>query len=228
MTAPTGEGETVIDVVAAVRIREGRYWVCRRTDDGSHGGLTGMWEYPGGKVEAAETLEVALRREMDEEFGVQITVYQRLDSITTTLGAQSYRVTLFHVHFHSEPTLRCHDQSKWCTVEELQRDEHLPSGVEFNRRLLTAPPTGDLREAAEELVKFAKGSGDCPPPLEWLATLITDLSTALASQPVETKGRWEARCFTDKPDDWWVNSHGPFTEPQARGVADKLNELEPK
>lgn len=41
----------------------------------------GAWEFPGGSVEFGETLADALRREIDEEFGVQIAVGELLDVV---------------------------------------------------------------------------------------------------------------------------------------------------
>jgi A/G-specific adenine glycosylase len=58
-------------VTAAVIEREGKYLLARRPQEGLLGGL---WEFPGGKVEAGETLEAALRREMREELGAAVRV----------------------------------------------------------------------------------------------------------------------------------------------------------
>lgn len=128
MTAP-------IVVVAAVRRDGARYWVCRRTENGRHGGLVGMWEYPGGKVEVGETLEAALAREMREEFGVEIEVGQRLDTITSESCGRMYRVHFFETVFLGEPELRVHSEARWATVAELVMQNHLPSGAIFNGRL---------------------------------------------------------------------------------------------
>jgi 8-oxo-dGTP diphosphatase len=57
----------VLTVVAALIEFEGKLLVCQRRR-GSRFEL--MWEFPGGKVEPGETLEVALARELREELGV--------------------------------------------------------------------------------------------------------------------------------------------------------------
>jgi 8-oxo-dGTP diphosphatase len=60
-----------IRVVAAVIGREGRYLITQRR---SSAVLPGLWEFPGGKVEASESDEQALRREVRERVGVEIEV----------------------------------------------------------------------------------------------------------------------------------------------------------
>jgi 8-oxo-dGTP diphosphatase len=60
-----------VRVVAAVVRRSGRTLITRRKDDAARGGL---WEFPGGKVEAGEAEPAALRREIAEELGCDVTV----------------------------------------------------------------------------------------------------------------------------------------------------------
>lgn len=48
----------------------------------------GLWEFPGGSVEFGETLAEALRREMLEEYGVQIKVGELLDVVDHILAGE--------------------------------------------------------------------------------------------------------------------------------------------
>ena len=59
-------------VVAACALvdADGRVLICKRPEGKQ---LAGLWEFPGGKVEAGETPETCLIRELDEELGIQVT-----------------------------------------------------------------------------------------------------------------------------------------------------------
>lgn len=72
-------GQPKLTVVAALIELGGRLLVCQRRRDAA---FALMWEFPGGKVEAGESLEVALARELREELGVAATV-----------GAEVYHTT---------------------------------------------------------------------------------------------------------------------------------------
>ena len=60
----------VLVVACALVDVDGRVLICKRPQGKT---LAGLWEFPGGKVEAGETPEAALIREMDEELGITIT-----------------------------------------------------------------------------------------------------------------------------------------------------------
>ncbi|MBV1787098.1 Nudix family hydrolase [Marinobacterium sp. D7] len=60
----------LIHVAAAIIVdSQGRILIAKR-DASQHQG--GLWEFPGGKVESGEPVELALRRELDEELGIQV------------------------------------------------------------------------------------------------------------------------------------------------------------
>lgn len=67
----TGEGlPTVLVAAAALIDADGRVLIAKRPEGKS---MAGLWEFPGGKVDAGELPETALIRELMEELGVDIT-----------------------------------------------------------------------------------------------------------------------------------------------------------
>lgn len=54
---------------AALVDRDNRVLISKRPEGKS---LAGLWEFPGGKVDAGETPEEALRRELAEELGIEV------------------------------------------------------------------------------------------------------------------------------------------------------------
>lgn len=78
-------------VTAAVLLRNGKVLLAKRPSPGLLGGL---WEFPGGKVEAQETLAECLGREIQEELGARIRVGQ-------PLGVFRHAYTHFRITLHA-------------------------------------------------------------------------------------------------------------------------------
>ena len=69
----------------------------------------GLWEFPGGSVEFGERLAAALRREMTEEYGVEIEVGDLLDVVDHLLPAEGQHwvsPTFICRLVSGEPTIR--------------------------------------------------------------------------------------------------------------------------
>jgi 8-oxo-dGTP diphosphatase len=111
---------TSIQVVAAIVEREGSYLLTRR-QAGTH--LEGMWEFPGGKVHAGETHEVALRREMREELDVDVRVAELL--LTTAHAYPERRVTLhfYRCMLEGLPAPQLGQEMRWTPRAELTHIE---------------------------------------------------------------------------------------------------------
>ena len=68
---PTTEAKRLVLVVACALVdADGRVLVAQRP---AVRAMAGMWEFPGGKIEAGETPEAALVRELAEELGIDVT-----------------------------------------------------------------------------------------------------------------------------------------------------------
>ena len=107
----------MIEVVAAVICRDGKILITRRLD-GAH--LPGLWEFPGGKVEPGETLKAALMREIREEVGVNVIVFDQCLSIDHEYPRKSVRLHFFNCAIISgEPRLIQVADLSWVTPPEL-------------------------------------------------------------------------------------------------------------
>ena len=68
-------------VVAALILQDGKFLVCQRT---RHQTMPLKWEFPGGKIEEGEQPRDALRRELEEELGIQAKIGEEVARIRHT------------------------------------------------------------------------------------------------------------------------------------------------
>lgn len=105
-------------VVAAVAEWDGRVMICQRRAE-AHNGL--KWEFPGGKIEAGESPEDALRRELAEELGVEARIGRICDAVFYRYADRDVLVLFYHCEILSgEPrTLDC-NAVEWAAMEDLK------------------------------------------------------------------------------------------------------------
>ena len=121
-------------VVAALILREDTVIICQRRADQP---MALKWEFPGGKVEAGESAEQALRRELDEELGIDAEIGKRIDRTRHTYRSGSaIDLQFFAVHqFAGEMTNRIFNDLRWCPLRDLTQFDFLAADKTLIRDL---------------------------------------------------------------------------------------------
>ncbi|HLV61048.1 MAG TPA: (deoxy)nucleoside triphosphate pyrophosphohydrolase [Fredinandcohnia sp.] len=120
-------------VVAALALRDGALLAQQRPLHKAQGGL---WELPGGKVEAGESDEAALARECREELGVRVRVGARLWETRHLYPDREVHLVVYRVEIEAgEP--RAHDAERiaWIPLDRLADYPFCPADLPFLERL---------------------------------------------------------------------------------------------
>ena len=120
--APISSRRLLLVTAAALFDASGRVLISQRP---RHKALGGLWEFPGGSVEFGERLADALRREIAEEYGVEIEVGALLDVVDHLLpdeGQHWVSPTFLCRVLSGEPVIREADKCAgigWFTLDEV-------------------------------------------------------------------------------------------------------------
>ena len=106
-----------VTVVAGVIERAGKILITRRRA-GTH--LAGLWEFPGGKPEAGETLDDALRREIAEELGAEVDIGSLLATVDWQYPDKAVRLIFFRCGIRGEPRPLEAQEMAWVAPADLE------------------------------------------------------------------------------------------------------------
>jgi 8-oxo-dGTP diphosphatase len=124
--APMQKNPTLLPVVAAALVRgDGAILLQKRPEGRS---MAGFWEFPGGKIEAGETPEAALVRELDEELAIAVDPANLVPSCfaSAALGDQSLLLLLYLCRdWQGEPRPVESPEIEWFSLAAM-RDLQMP------------------------------------------------------------------------------------------------------
>lgn len=121
-----------IEVVAAIIRKDGRIFATQR----GYGEWQDWWEFPGGKMEAGETREAALRREIREELSAEISVDDFLCTVEHDYPKFRLRMHCFLCSLLTDGLhLNEHEAAKWLSIDELDCVKWLPADLKVLEEL---------------------------------------------------------------------------------------------
>lgn len=121
-------------VVAALIFKDGKILVCQRT---RHQTMPLKWEFPGGKIEEGEQPRDALRRELDEELGIEASVGDEVARIRHQYkNGSSVELRFFVVNeYQGQLENKIFRDMRWAERSELPSFDFLEADFELVRDL---------------------------------------------------------------------------------------------
>jgi len=105
--------------------RNGKFLIQQRPMSSKRGGL---WEFPGGKVDPGETMRDALKREWQEELGLDVGVGKLItEAVIDFPEYKNVLLPLFAVHTAYDPNNIYADKLLWATMEQALRMPGVPT-----------------------------------------------------------------------------------------------------
>lgn len=120
-------------VTAAILVKDGKILIARRKADDRQ---AGKWEFPGGKLEAGETPQACLQREMREEFGIRVAVGQFFGESIHDYEHGTIRLLAYQASWESgRMGLNAHADLRWVLPGQLAEYDFAPADRPFVKKL---------------------------------------------------------------------------------------------
>lgn len=127
-------GEYLKQVAAAIIRKEGKILIAQRAEDDE---CPLMWEFPGGKLEAGETAEECIVREIKEELELDIAVLGVYARILYHLNGNEIPITFFNAEITGgNMRLNVHEDMRWIKNSEISNYTFMPPDLEVVQRLM--------------------------------------------------------------------------------------------
>ncbi|MBH0031511.1 MULTISPECIES: 8-oxo-dGTP diphosphatase MutT [unclassified Pseudoalteromonas] len=124
----------IVHVAVGVIKKNNAIFICKRADEQHQGGL---WEFPGGKVEAGESVFVALKRELIEEVGLTIHSSSQLMVIEHDYGDKCVKLDVHVVSNFSGEAYGAEGQpSEWVAITELENYDFPEANAEIIEKIV--------------------------------------------------------------------------------------------
>jgi 8-oxo-dGTP diphosphatase len=122
-------------VVAAVIEQKGKLLVCQRT---RHQTMPLKWEFPGGKIEEGEQPRDALRRELEEELGIQAKVGDEIARVQHTYPTGAAVELRFYIvrEYSGEMENRIFRDLRWSRPKDLAEYDFLEADASLVKDLV--------------------------------------------------------------------------------------------
>ena len=124
--------KTINVVAAIIHDAQGRIFATQR----GYGEWKDWWEFRGGKVEAGESPEDALQREIREELETHIVIERLVTTVEYDYPSFHLTMHCFLCHVESGSlTLKEHEAARWLSKDELHSVRWLPADLEVVEKL---------------------------------------------------------------------------------------------
>jgi len=122
-------------VTCAIIEKDGKFLITQRPEDGRHNG--GRWEFPGGKLDWGENPRESLKREIQEEIGIDVSVKEIFEISSNVYGGEKHVVLLAFHCLYEEGKIEKKDiqDYRWITPDEMKDYDITEADLPFIEKL---------------------------------------------------------------------------------------------